>query len=115
MSGDDERIRRLEPRWKLWLEDDGDYVFGPGAFAILKSIRDFGTIAEGAKKLGMSYRYVWGVINKIEEQLDLKLLDTRTGGKDGGGSTLTPIGYRLIDLYQRVRDAFNETANNLNR
>ena len=80
MPRERERIERLKPKWKVWLEDNGDYVIGPGAFAMLKSISEHGTIAEGAKAIGMSYRYVWGVIKKIENELGVKLLETKKGG-----------------------------------
>ncbi|MGY5853212.1 MAG: LysR family transcriptional regulator [Candidatus Thorarchaeota archaeon] len=111
MTNENNVIDRLEANWKLWLEADGKYVFGPGAFAILKSIRDTGTITEGAKTLGMSYRYAWGVIKKIEKQLGIKLLETYKGGTvGGGGATVTEAGLRLIVMYDKICIAFEQIS-----
>ena len=40
MSAEEDAFSRLKPSWKLWLEFDGEYVFGPGAYAILKHIQE---------------------------------------------------------------------------
>ncbi|MHA2221644.1 MAG: winged helix-turn-helix domain-containing protein [Candidatus Thorarchaeota archaeon] len=118
VNPNDERVKKLEPNYKLWLERDGKYIFGPGAFAIIKSIHEEGTITKGAKKLGMSYRYAWGVIKKIEKELGVTLVDTFKGGTEGGGGArVTDYGLELMELYSSVNDAFNnvlEASDQLN-
>ncbi|MFW9810852.1 MAG: winged helix-turn-helix domain-containing protein [Candidatus Thorarchaeota archaeon] len=109
MSPKGKRTLKLEPNYKLWLERDGKYIFGPGAYAILKSVHEAGTITNGAKKLGMSYRYAWGVIKKIEKELDVVLVETYKGGTEGGGGArVTEHGLELMNLYSSVNDAFND-------
>lgn len=104
-------VRELLPNWKLWLEKDGQYVFGPGAYAILQAIKETGTITEGARKLGMSYRYAWGVIRKIEKKLDTRLLETYKGGTvGGGGANLTEVGHQLLERFAKYRDEFELVA-----
>ncbi|MHA2378649.1 MAG: winged helix-turn-helix domain-containing protein [Candidatus Thorarchaeota archaeon] len=111
MTTEDDAFSRLKPNWKLWLEHDGDYVFGPGAFAILRSINEKGTITEGAKALGMSYRYAWGVVRKIEHKTGVKLLETYKGGvKGGGGARITRFGLRLMGLFARVQESFEKVS-----
>ncbi len=108
MSPKDERTLKLEPNYKLWLEREGKYIFGPGAFSIIKSVHEEGTITRGAKKLGMSYRYAWGVIKKIEKELGVILVETYKGGTEGGGGArVTEYGLELMSLYSSVNDAFN--------
>ncbi|MFW9793286.1 MAG: winged helix-turn-helix domain-containing protein, partial [Candidatus Thorarchaeota archaeon] len=118
MSPKGERSLKLEPNYKLWLEKDGKYIFGPGAYAIIKSIHEEGTITKGAKKLGMSYRYAWGVIKKIEKELGITLVETFKGGTEGGGGArVTEYGLELMKLYSSVNDAFNnvlEASDRLN-
>jgi molybdate transport repressor ModE-like protein len=109
VSPKDKRTLKLEPNYKLWLERDGKYIFGPGAYAIIKSVYEEGTITKGAKKLGMSYRYAWGVIKKIEKELGIILVETYKGGtQGGGGARVTEEGLELMKLYSSVNDAFNK-------
>ncbi|TFG27284.1 LysR family transcriptional regulator [Candidatus Thorarchaeota archaeon] len=100
---------KLSPDYKVWFEVDGDYIFGKGAFAILNAIHEEGTITKGANKLGMSYRYAWGVIKKIEKKLDCQLIETFRGGTTGGGGArVTEHGIRLIESYTRLDNSIKE-------
>jgi molybdate transport system regulatory protein len=111
MSAEEDVFSRLNPSWKLWLEYDDEYVFGPGAYAILKSIQEKGTITAGAKALGMSYRYAWGVVRKIEQTLGVKLLETFKGGTEGGGGArITDFGTRLMALFASFQESFEQVS-----
>ena len=50
------------PHAKVWLEIDGNYIFGRGISDILKAVADKGSIKEAAKSVGKSYRHVWARI-----------------------------------------------------
>lgn len=109
MCAKDKRNLTLVPDYKLWLERDGEYIFGPGAYAILKSVHEEGTITKGAEKLKMSYRYAWGVIKKIEKKLGITLVETFKGGTEGGGgATVTEYGLKLMEMYSNINNAFND-------
>lgn len=69
----------LSPAYKLWMETNGEYVFGPGVFGILVGINKTGTLKEAASGLSMSYRYAWGLIKKAEEALGEPLIHARKG------------------------------------
>jgi len=106
---DASKVENLKPNYKLWLEQDGQYVFGLGAYNILKSIHEAGTITEGAKALGMSYRYAWGVVKKIEITLGVKLLETYKGGNvGGGGARVTEPGLKLMEMFDSARTAVDK-------
>ena len=99
----------LSPAYKLWMETNGEYVFGPGVFGILVGINNTGTLKEAAKELGMSYRYAWGLIKKAEEALGEPLIHARKGGRLGGGSTeLTETGLRLIKEFEDLQTQFSD-------
>ncbi|MBN2229606.1 MAG: LysR family transcriptional regulator [Candidatus Thorarchaeota archaeon] len=101
----------LKPNFKLWFESDDEYIFGPGACAILKSIHEEGTITKGAEKLGMSYRYAWGVIRRIEKKLDTHLIETYKGGQTGGGGArVTEFGLHLIETYTNLNDTLERAV-----
>lgn len=102
-----EDLPNLIPNYKLWLEFKDEYVFGPGAYALLKSIHSTGSISEASKDLKMSYRYAWGVIRKIEKKLDAKLIESYKGGREGGGGArITEYGLSLMNLYSQVNERF---------
>jgi molybdate transport system regulatory protein len=97
----------LKPNYKLWFEADGEYIFGPGACAILTAVLEEGTLTKGAAKLGMSYRYAWGVIRKIEHKLGTRLIETYKGGRiGGGGARVTEQGLKFIRAYSELCEAF---------
>ena len=93
----------LKPRVKVWLEIDGQYVFGFGLSEILKAVRTTGSIKAGAERLQKSYRYVWGRIKKAEETLGQSLVETRVGGQGASRSSLTDLAARLVDDYEALR------------
>ena len=106
MSEKDTKKKKLSPDYKLWFERDGEYIFGKGACAILTAIHEEGTITKGAQKLGMSYRYAWGVIKKIEKTLDCQLIETFKGGTiGGGGARVTEHGMQLIQAYTKLNES----------
>ena len=103
------KTQNLRPNYKLWFERDGEYIFGPGACAILQAVHEEGTITRGAEKLGMSYRYAWGVIKKIEKKLGIRVVETFKGGTvGGGGAKVTEYGLQLIKAFSKLNREFEE-------
>ena len=98
-----------KPAFKLWLETEDGYVFGPGVYNLLIAIDRTGTLKEASQQLGMSYRYAWGLIKKAEEKLGEPLIDASKGGKLGGGSsTITETGARYIKDFERIQEQWKE-------
>jgi molybdate transport system regulatory protein len=84
---------------------------GPGKVALLEAIRDTGSISAGARKLGMSYRRAWVLVDDLNRCLSKAVVQTAPGGKHGGGATLSPTGRKLIALYRDIeRKAFRHTS-----
>lgn len=82
---------------------DGDVIaVGPGKIALLEAIESTGSITAAAKRLGMSYRRAWLLLDELNRSLRVPAVDSAKGGKHGGGSALTVKGRRLIDLYRRI-------------
>lgn len=67
--------------------------------ALLKQIEQTGSISQGAKNAGISYKSAWDAINEMNTLSEQTLVDRATGGKGGGGAILTRYGQRLIQLY----------------
>ena len=93
------------PAFKVWMETDDGYVFGPGVYSLLKKIMGVGTLKEAAIELGMSYRYAWGLIKKAEGKLGEPLLSAHKGGRSGGGGAeLTERGKLFLVEFQKLRE-----------
>jgi molybdate transport system regulatory protein len=96
--------KQLEPRIKLWVEQDGLLVLSDYRVQLLRHIAETGSLAEAAGRMGLSYRRAWGKVREIEQNLGVTLVHSEAGGAGGGGSRLTAQGARLLALYDRFRE-----------
>jgi molybdate transport system regulatory protein len=81
----------------------GDVIaIGPGKIDLLVAIGETGSITSAAKSLDMSYRRAWLLLDQLNGSLRQPAVDSAKGGQHGGGSELTEVGRKLIDLYRRV-------------
>jgi molybdate transport system regulatory protein len=87
----------------------GDRI-GPGKIALLEAIRDTGSISAGARKVGMSYRRAWLLVEEINAALQEPAVTSVTGGRQGGGAVVTPVGERIIKIYHAIEAAARKSA-----
>ncbi|WP_409306282.1 molybdenum-dependent transcriptional regulator [Pectobacterium sp. B1J-3] len=71
----------------------------PRRIELLKQIRHTGSISQGAKLAGISYKSAWDAINEMNQLAEQTIVDRMTGGKGGGGAQVTRYGERLLQLY----------------
>lgn len=71
----------------------------PRRIALLQQIQHTGSISQGAKLAGISYKSAWDAINEMNQLADHTVVERATGGKGGGGATVTARGQRLIQLF----------------
>lgn len=96
---------------RIWLDDEkGNYIIGDGGLELLKTIEETGSLKQAADRLGMSYRYAWGKIRKMEQRLDLCVMNRQKGGKDGGYSILTDEMANFIKKYEKTRNEVDRIA-----
>jgi molybdate transport system regulatory protein len=87
---------------KVWLERDGQVALSAWRIALLEAVGETGSLAAGAARLGVPYRTAWYKLRQIEAQLGLRLLDTHSGGADGGHTTLTPEAIDIVERFHRA-------------
>jgi molybdate transport system regulatory protein len=98
-----------KPSGKIWIEYKGKPLLGKGGAEILEEIRREESISGAAKKLGMSYRYVWSYLQKTEKTLEEPVVVRFRGGKfGGGGAKLTELGRSLLTEYKRLEGYLGE-------
>ncbi len=74
-------------------------------FELLQAIRDTGSLK--AAEMEISYRKVWGSIEDMEDKLGFKLVERHRGGVQGGTTTLTEDGIKLLDARDELRKEFD--------
>ena len=81
------------------LNDQTRPFMGRGPVQLLQGIARLGSINQAAKDMNMSYVKAWKIIKIMEASLGGKILNTEIGGKDYGGSELTPLATKFLDLF----------------
>ena len=81
----------------------GDQIaLGPGKVTLLEEIERSGSISKAARKLGLSYRRAWTLVNTMNKSFESYLVRGSTGGKNGGGACLTPLGAKMVKAYRAM-------------
>jgi molybdate transport system regulatory protein len=75
---------------------------GPGKIRLLEEIDRTGSISEAGRKLGMSYRRAWLLIDDMNRCFNHAVVSAKPGGSQGGGTTLTKFGAGLIQRYRAI-------------
>jgi molybdate transport system regulatory protein len=71
---------------------------------LLEQIDRTGAIGQAAKAVGMSYRAAWNAVDALRNLAGTPLVTTQSGGRNGGGTQLTPAGRRLVDTHRLVQE-----------
>lgn len=98
----------MEIKSKLWIEVDGEPVFGRGRRFLLEAIDRYGSINQAAKEINISYRKAWSYIKAMEERLEIKLVERQAGGRNGGGAHLTEDARDFLRRYEMMEEGIRE-------
>ncbi len=98
----------LEIRSKLWIEVNGEPVFGRGRRFLLEAIDSHGSINRAAREIDISFRRAWSYIKAMEERLGVKLVERRAGGRNGGGAALTQEARQFLNKYEALEKGIQE-------
>ena len=88
-----------------FLDDNGEKFFGEGPARLLRGVEECGSLRSAAMAMEMAYTKALKLVKQAEAALGYPLITRTTGGKDGGGSILTPEGKRWLSQYEAYRDA----------
>ena len=80
----------------------GDIAIGPGKVDLLEAIGATGSITAAAKRLGMSYRRAWLLVDTMNRCFVTPVVVTEAGGASGGGTRLTATGVEVVRRYRSM-------------
>ena len=96
----------MQPVTKItFTDDDGIKFFGEGPCRLLRCVEKTGSLRAAAIEMEMAYSKASKILKQAETSLGFPLTTRNAGGKDGGGSRLTPEGKRWLQQYEAYRDA----------
>jgi molybdate transport system regulatory protein len=82
----------------------GQVALGPGKAELLDGIAETGSIAAAGRRMGMSYKRAWMLVETMNAMFAAPLVDAAKGAPGGGGATLTPLGSRILAVYRRLEE-----------
>ena len=80
-----------------------DTMLGRGKAELLSGIRDTGSIAAAGRRMGMSYKRAWYLIDTLNGYFGTPLVSSTKGGRGGGGAALTETGEAVLALVLSIQ------------
>lgn len=77
-------------------------VLGPGKADLLEGVRDTGSISAAGRRMKMSYKRAWDLVDAMNRHFREPVVQASKGGSGGGGASLTPMGEDVLALYRRI-------------
>ena len=98
------------PTLSVRIDLDGGERIGPGKIALLRAIDETGSISAAGRRLDMSYRRAWKLIEELNDSFTEPVVESQTGGKSGGGARLTELGKNVVAHYTAIDTASQRAA-----
>lgn len=85
-------------------------AMGPGKADLLDAIAESGSISAAARKLDMSYRRAWLLVDTMNSCFKSPLVETLTGGARGGGARVTELGRDVVRRYRAMEKRASDSV-----
>jgi molybdate transport system regulatory protein len=80
------------------------YAMGPGKADLLEAIQTTGSISGAGRKLNMSYRRAWLLVDEMNTCFREPVVVAHPGGAKGGGAEVTELGREALRRYRALQD-----------
>ena len=77
-------------------------LLGSGKADLLAGIAETGSIAAASRRMGMSYKRAWYLIDTLNGYFPAPLVTSSKGGRTGGGAALTEQGRMVLGVFRRL-------------
>lgn len=85
-------------------------VLGPGKADLLEGVRETGSISAAGRRMAMSYKRAWDLVDAMNQAFDVPVVQTSKGGSGGGGASLTATGEQVLALYRSLQARCSDAA-----
>ena len=93
------------PSLSLRINLDPEGRIGPGKIDLLEQIASFGSISAAARAMEMSYKRAWDLVDEMNVLFGRPVVAAQTGGRRGGGATLTAFGMTVVTRFRAIERA----------
>lgn len=107
---DDPSTAPAPPRLSIRIVFGDEAMLGPGKADLLEHIRETGSIAAAGRKMSMSYKRAWMLVEELNAAFRDSLVDSTRGGAKGGGARLTEAGETVLSNYRKLEDIMAEAG-----
>jgi len=76
---------------------------GQGKADLLEAIGESGSISAAGRKLGLSYRKAWLMVDEMNRCFASPVIETAKGGSQGGGARVTELGREALAQYRAIQ------------
>jgi molybdate transport system regulatory protein len=76
---------------------------GAGKAALLEGIKQTGSISAAGRRIGMSYKRAWYLVDAMNAHFKGgPLVEASKGGRKGGGASLTALGEDVLKAFREM-------------
>lgn len=104
MPGASDKPEAGAARLRLRLVFRPGAMLGPGKADLLEAIRETGSISAAGRRMKMSYKRAWTLVETLNGMFASPLVASARGGAKGGGAHLTEAGERVLAAYRRIEE-----------
>jgi molybdate transport system regulatory protein len=101
---------RAKTRLRIRLVFGDGAMLGPGKADLLELISETGSIAAAARRMGMSYKRAWLLVETLNATFREALVESARGGRGHGGARLTETGERVLAAYRAMEGRASEAT-----
>jgi molybdate transport system regulatory protein len=71
--------------------------------ALIEAVDELGSITAAARRLGLSYKGAWDIVQGLNNLFEGPLIEAAPGGRSGGAARATPRGRQVAAAFRRVQ------------
>jgi molybdate transport system regulatory protein len=71
--------------------------------ALIEAVDELGSITAAAKRLGLSYKGAWDIVQALNNLFEAPLIEAAPGGRSGGAAAVTQRGREVVTAFRRVQ------------
>jgi len=80
---------------------------GRGKIMLLELIVETGSISAAGRAMDMSYRRAWLLVDALNQMFSTPVVESRHGGKQGGGAAVTDFGRELVARFRNMEQTIS--------